>query len=1499
MPEIIRVGIDVGSTTVKIIALNSLNKPIYGAYERHRADIRSTIISVVKMACNEVKKYGEDSVLSIVVTGSGGLAVSKWLSIPFVQEVVAATTAVKNLIPQTQVAIELGGEDAKITYFDNGIEQRMNGTCAGGTGAFIDQMAALLETDADGLNVLAENCSTIYPIAARCGVFAKTDIQPLINEGARREDIAASIFQAVVNQTISGLACGKPIRGNVAFLGGPLHFMDQLRYRFIETLKLKPEEIIVPENSQLFVATGAAFSAETSEEALKEFNSRKESGDPAYSETRTGKENLSETSGKSAPEETPKYAFFTPEELSSVVDSISEAELDEVQRLEPLFKDEKELEQFRVRHAANMAASGNLDTTTGPVFLGLDSGSTTTKAVLVDTEGKIIWRFYDVNGGNPVELAVKVLKDLYRRIPSSVHIARSCSTGYGEALFQAALGVDSGEVETIAHFKAADFFVPGVEFLLDIGGQDMKCLHMKDGAITSIQLNEACSSGCGSFLDNFARSLGMDIQSFSNKALLAKKPVDLGSRCTVFMNSRVKQAQKEGASVGDISAGLSYSVIKNALFKVIKLRDPATLGSKIVVQGGTFNNDAVLRAFEKIVGKDAVRPDVAGLMGAYGAALIAREEWINQGSDYNARSGIAGHQALESFKVDLDLTRCGGCANNCLLTINTFSSTDGQSGERVRKFITGNRCERGAEMVLQKTESGVPDCSVVNTASGTEKREKTEPLPNLFNWKYKRLFRYQALKPSEAYRGDVGILRVLNMYENYPFWFTFFTKLGFRVRLSPRSSRNIYEKGLETIPSESVCYPGKITHGHLQALLDAGIKFIFYPCAPYEIKEDPGAGNHYNCPIVTSYPEVLKNNVEALRDSSVLFMNPFLPIDNKKALTQRLFEEMGDKFSIPFVEISGAVDAAWAEQEKFRLETAAKGEETLKYLKENNLKGVVLAGRPYHLDPEINHGIPELITGLGLAVLTEDSVAPLGHIERPLRIIDQWTYHNRLYRAAQFVSREENLELVQLTSFGCGLDAVTSDQVQEILDAKGKMYTLIKIDEGSNLGAIRIRMRSLISAVKEREKSKIKRERKSSAYKRAVFTKKMKKQHTILAPQMSPIHFNILQKAFEYSGYNFVILPDVDPHCIDVGLKYVNNDACYPSIIVAGQMIQALQSGKYDPDNTSLIITQTGGGCRATNYIGFIRRALADCGFSQVPVISLSAQGFEGNPGFKISLPLIHRALMAVMIGDVLMRCLYRVRPYEKEKGSADSLGEKWTEAAKKQIKSLSIGKYKKLIREMVRDFDTLPLNPVHKKRVGVVGEILVKFHPTANNNIVKVIEKEDGECVMPDLADFLFYSISNGIFKHRKLGFPKSSERNARILIFLLELYRKEIKAALKQSRRFLPPESIYALQEGVDDIVSLGNMTGEGWFLTAEMVELIKSGVETIACVQPFACLPNHVTGKGMIKELRRRYPGANIAAIDYDPGASEVNQLNRLKLLLSNAKPGVHPDDTKKTI
>lgn len=1412
MKKLFHIGLDVGSTTVKIVVSDNKDSVVYSKYQRHFSDIKSTITSIIE----EAFKYFKDTNITIMVTGSGGLSVSKWLSIPFIQEVIACTNTIERFIPNTDVAIELGGEDAKITFFDDGIDQRMNGTCAGGTGAFIDQMASLLQTDAQGLNDLAKGYKVIHPIAARCGVFAKTDIQPLLNEGAAKEDVAASIFQAVVNQTISGLACGKSIKGNVAFLGGPFYFLSELRKRFIETLNLTEKQVIFPKNSQLFVAMGAAIASK-------------------------------------------KQSIVSSSLLMEKLPKLQTVSSDEVEVLKPLFKDEKELDEFKERHNKYIVKKKELTGVEGNCYLGIDAGSTTTKAALIDEEGALVYSYYGSNEGSPLKSAAKILKDLYSKLPPKAKIVNSAVTGYGEGLIKSGLIVDIGEVETVAHYKAAKFFNPGVDFILDIGGQDMKCLKIKDGVIDSIVLNEACSSGCGSFIETFAHSLNMDVRDFAESAVYAQKPVDLGSRCTVFMNSKVKQAQKEGATVGDISSGLSYSVIKNALFKVIKIRNPKDLGNQIIVQGGTFYNNAILRAFELTSEREVVRPDIAGIMGAFGASLIARERYVEE-----YESTLLTSDELEKFTVNIGMERCGKCANNCLLTISNFS--DGRS------FISGNRCERGVGIGKNNVD-----------------------IPNLYDYKYKRMFNYIPLKEEEAKRGQVGIPRVLNMYENYPFWFTFFTELGFRVELSPRSSKQVYELGIETIPSESACYPAKIVHGHITSLVKRGVKFVFYPCIPYEQKEQIEADNHYNCPMVTSYPEVIKNNMDILKEQDIKFINPFLPLDNKRRLIKRLYEELKE-FNICNSEIAQAVEKAYEEDLMVKEDIRRKGEEVLKYLKRTGNKGIVLAGRPYHIDPEINHGIPNIVTSYGMAVLTEDSIAHLGKVERPLKVVDQWVYHSRLYAAASFIATQDNLDLIQLNSFGCGLDAVTTDQVQEILNSHEKIYTVLKIDEGSNLGAVKIRIRSLKAALQERESIEFKPYKRVLLEETVSFTKEMKMKHTILCPQMAPLHFQFIEEAFRASGYNLEVLPSVDKKAVEEGLKYVNNDACYPSIIVVGQLIEALKSGKYDINNTSVMITQTGGGCRATNYIGFLRKALKDAGMSQIPVISLNPVGMEKNPGFKITPSLLNKAFMGVLYGDLFMKVLYKIRPYEKIPGSANILYTKWIDKCKENIVNGSHRQFKENIYSIVRDFDNLELNNVKKPKVGIVGEILVKFHPTANNNIVDIIENEGAEAVVPDLMDFFLYCAYDAKFKYQYLSGDRISKITHSVFIKVIEYYRKHMKNALASSKRFTPPVDIEKLAEGASPIVSLGNQTGEGWFLTAEMVELIESGAKNIVCMQPFACLPNHVTGKGMIKELRRRYPGANIAAIDYDPGASEVNQLNRIKLMLSVAFKGMESEASR---
>lgn len=1307
-----RAGIDIGSTTVKLVVLDDADEILYGEYRRHQAHTQETLSTLLE----EAKKSVGECELQVCITGSGAINLGKALDISFVQEVVAVATALKKCAPQTDVAIELGGEDAKIIYFTGGLEERMNGVCAGGTGSFIDQMASLLQTDAAGLNREAEQYKQIYPIAARCGVFAKTDIQPLINEGATKADLAASIFQAVVNQTISGLACGKPIRGCVAFLGGPLHFLPELKKAFVRTLGLTAETTVDPDHSHLFAAMGAAMES---------------------------------TEKDTVPIDT------LIERLKNGV-SISF----EMPRLPALFESHAEYEQFCCRHARASVARGELSAYRGNCYLGIDAGSTTTKMALIGENGELLYSYYTNNNGNPIEAAKKGIHELQTLMPGNAKIVRACSTGYGEALLQAAFSLDDGEVETIAHCTAASFFDPKVDCVLDIGGQDMKCIRLKNGAVDSIMLNEACSSGCGSFIENFANSLGYTAEEFAQTALFAEHPVDLGTRCTVFMNSNVKQAQKEGASVSDISAGLAYSVIKNALYKVIKLSSAEELGSHIVVQGGTFHNKAVLRAFEEIAGAEVICPDISGVMGAFGAALIARRNYTGAPTP----TKMLSLEQIEALTYSSFTRRCGGCANHCMLTVNVF---DGE-----RRHITGNRCEK-----------------MVGNA------ERKKAAPNMVEFKRRCIFGYEPLAESAAARGTIGIPRVLNLYENYPFWATFFKQLHFRVILSPFSSRKIYELGMESIPSESECYPAKLAHGHVQWLINQGIKTIFHPCVFYEHQETLGAQNHFNCPIVVSYPENIKNNVEAVTNGAVRYIRPFMAFTDEKTVADRMVKLCREEWNIPAPEVHAAVKAAWAEQQRVKADIRTEGKRLLNQMKHNGECGIVLAGRPYHIDPEINHGIPELIASYGLTVFTEDSLPIDFEPSRPLRVVDQWVYHSRLYNAAEFVCQHDKLEMIQLNSFGCGLDAVTTDQVSEILEASGKLYTLLKIDEVANLGAVRIRIRSLLSAT----------------------------------------------------------------------------------------------------DRLAIVMTQTGGCCRASNYVSFIRRALDKAGYSHIPVISLNANGMEKNEGFSLSAGLVTDAAKTIVYGDLFMRCLYRVRPYEVIPGSADALHKKWQDICiDSLINSKTQYTYKEVCRGIVNAFDSFTIDEtIRKPRVGIVGEILVKYMPLANNHLVELLEREGAEVVVPDLLDFFNYCVFGSQYKAEYLGTKKSSVIVSKAAIRLIAALRKPATDALNESKRFEAPLSVYRIAEMTKPFLSLGNQYGEGWFLAGEMIELITHGTPNVVCIQPFACLPNHVVGKGVIKALKKAYPQSNIAAVDYDPGASEVNQLNRIKLMLSTAKKNIGLD------
>ncbi len=1395
-----KLGIDIGSTTIKLVVLDKDNQVVYKKYMRHLSEIYKSMHDNMILLSDTLKNHK----FSCAITGSAGMGMANNLNMPFVQEVIACSKAVKNWIPQTDVAVELGGEDAKITYFGSAPEQRMNGVCAGGTGSFIDHMASLLNTDAMGLNELAQKGTQIYTIASRCGVFAKTDVQALLNDGVSKADIALSILQAVVNQTIGNLAQGRPLEGNIAFLGGPLYFLTQLKERFIKTLKLTDEHIVNVDDGCYFVAMGCALSDNAIEMTYDELMQR-----------------LNNCSKSST--ETESVAFT-------------------------LFKNEQEYNEFKQRHNKDVVKKALLSDYQGPLYIGIDAGSTTTKLVAISKDREILYSSYGSNNGSPLKTVLDEIKALYEIIPPNAYIATVGTTGYGEHIVKAALHADFGEVETFAHLRAAREFCPDVSCVLDIGGQDMKCFYVNKGNIGQIILNEACSAGCGSFIQNFAQGLNMEVSDFANKGLTAKNPVDLGTRCTVFMNSRVKQAQKEGASVNDISAGIALSVIKNALFKVIQVKDVSELGDNIVVQGGTFYNDAVLRSMELLLNKNVIRPDISGLMGAYGIALLAIER-------QQEKSSILTKEELKDFHMETKTYRCHGCGNNCLITTQIFP--DGN------RYSTGNRCEKGIGKQVAKEDKA----------------------PNIYKYKYHRLFEYY--KPLlNAPKGRIGIPRVLNMYEDFPFWFTFFTLLGYEVVLSGKSSAQLYCKGMSTIPSDSLCYPGKLVHGHIMDLIEKGITTIFYPCIPYNMKDPLHASdNNYNCPIVASYAENIRANMDILRQKNINFLQPFLPINNKKALIKRLQEELSS-LNIPKKDLIEAVEKSYQELDKYKEDIRNYGENIIKEATDKKMPIVVLAGRPYHVDPEINHGIPEMIQSYGIAILSEDALYHLDCPEDNLDIVNQWSYHARLYHAASYVARHKNMTLIQLSSFGCGLDAITTGQVREILEQHGDIYTIIKLDEVSNLGAARIRIRSLMAAWKygftqidELEPPK----------QRAYFSKDCQKTHTILAPQMSPRHFDFIQHACQKAGLNVIIPPMPTQEDIDLGLRYINNDMCYPAIIVIGQLLKALKSGNYDVNNTSIMLFQTCGACRATNYLNLMRKALENAGLSQVPVFACVGRETDD---FKLKTEIWLDVVKATIYADLLIRLSNRTRPYEKVSGSVDVLYNKWRKIFMNEITDGNYIKFSNNIKKAVKEFDEIALNEdVIKPKVGIVGEILVKYHPTANNHVEKILFDEGAEVVTPDLMDFFMYMAYDDIVKYKMLDGKWIDKAKSEIFIKVLEFFRKPMRKALRASKRFTAPYTIKEIAKLTTPHVSLGNMAGEGWFLTGEMAKLIQEGVDNIICLQPFGCLPNHITGKGMIRELMRTHDGVNIVAIDCDAGISEVNQLNRIKLMLATANENLN--------
>ncbi len=1414
-------GLDLGSTTVKLLLLSPEGRVLEARYARHGTAVRQTLAGLLRASA--ARRPGLR--VCAALCGSAALDSAEEPDLPFVQEVMAAATALRRCAPHTDTAVELGGEDAKILYLSRGMDLRMNEACAGGTGAFLDQTAALLHTDAAGLNRLAAGCRTVYPIASRCGVFAKTDIAALINEGVRREDVAGSILQAVVDQTVGGLACGNPIRGRTAFLGGPLHFVPELRRRFVATLNLRPDEVVDVELPHFIAARGAALSA---------------------------------------PQDRP----IRLEELAERLEAPARRCAPKKAALPPLFDSEAELAAFRARHAGYDLPSVALEAAEGPLFLGLDFGSTTIKAALIDARGRIAASFYSPNRGDPLAGALPELTALLRRLPAGTRIAGACTTGYGAETARAALGADLTEVETLAHLRAACRVVPDATHLLDIGGQDMKCVKIEQGLAADITLNEACSAGCGAFPETFARSLGMDMDAFVRAALRARHPVDLGTRCTVFMTSRVRQAQKDGADTADIAAGLCWAVARNALYKVLRLRSPDELGRRPVVQGGALLNDALLRALELLLGREVIRPVRSGLAGAYGAALTALRRLGVEG-----RSGLRAADELAALRIETASRRCAGCGNRCRLTVHTFSGR--------QRLISGNRCERGS--------GRPPDPAAVER--------------NLFAWKLDRLFgAYRPLEPEHAPRGRLGLPRALGLYELYPFWFTLFTHLGFRVELSAPSDKAGYLRGLESVPSQSLCFPAKLAHAHVNELVARGVRDIFFPCVPRTAQEHPDAADSFNCPVVCSYPAAVRLNCEAPAARGVRLHTPFVRPDRPDALARTL----GVLFDLPRSEVRRAAVEADRAQARYRADLRRQGETVLELARRQGLPCVILAGRPYHVDPLVHHGLPELLTSLGAAVVCEDAVEHLAPpADRPLRVRNQWTWHGRLYRAARLAASRPELELVQLTSFGCGPDAVTADQVQELLHEAGKPHTLIKIDEGESLGAARIRLRSLLAAAQERREA---RAGNGAGFPGAacvpspaqpapepspltgVCRPSRLRDWVILAPQMAPLHFRLIEAALRGEGYDVRVLPRAGREDVELGLTRVNNDACYPAVLTIGSLLRALKQGAYRPERTALLLARTCGPCRATNYGALLRRALHLEGAAGIPVLSINRSGPD-QPCLALSAGLVHRMITGCLYADMLQRLSLACRTYERRPGATDELLETWLNRTARAV-SRGGDDFAHTIRRMTREFAALPCDRTPRPAVGVAGEILLRFHPDANNDLSGRIRALGGEPAAAELTDFLLYCLGAPLFEYRHLGGRALPALAAWYAGLRIEHRRDAVRAALAESASRLPGTAARPMPRLADRarrterLISTGHRAGEGWLLAADMLEFTAHGIPNVLCVQPFGCLPNHVTGKGLFKAIRQLRPEANLAALDYDPAGSETNLDNRLRLFMAVA-------------
>ncbi|MFC1891668.1 acyl-CoA dehydratase activase-related protein [Thermodesulfobacteriota bacterium] len=1406
----LRVGIDIGSTTAKTVVLDDNNQALFTDYRRHDARIRTTISSVL----NKVSDTLGDIAITLNITGSAGMGISERLGISFIQEVVASAEVSQKLYPQVKTLLDIGGEDSKLIFFDGRgrSDIRMNGNCAGGTGAFIDQMAVLLGVPCEDLNDIAEQYECIHPIASRCGVFAKTDIQALMSRGISRPDIAASVFNAVAIQTLNTLARGFDPKPKILFTGGPLTFLPMLRKVLINKMGLTRNDVVIPDYPELFPALGAAIAQKSDEPSI------------------------------------------LISELSNMIENDRpDLSLGE-DREAPLFKNTDELSKWKESRFTKVERVTVKSINNRDCFLGIDSGSTTTKMVLIDENGKIALDYYTYSKGDHVKAVQKGLNhftETLRQNGVNVNIKAASTTGYGEDFIKTVFGLDMGIVETLAHYRAARQLAGNVSFILDIGGQDMKAMFFKNGSINKIEINEACSSGCGTFLQTFAEILNCSVDAFAEQACSSNSPCDLGSRCTVFMNSKVKQFLREGAVVQDMAAGLAYSVVRNCLNKVLKIKDLSELGDNIVVQGGTFLNPSVHRAFEKLIDNRVHCPDIAGLMGAYGCALSVMDHYIQDSSAFNTTLDIRTIGTIGA--CEKKNIHCNGCSNSCIVTKLQFGNG--------KTFFSGNRCERIFSNSGRSAVKGF----------------------NLPEYKEKLLFERQAT-PDAPPKFIMGIPRALNTFENYPFWCTLLVNLGIQVELSSHSNQELFEKGSGTVMSDSICFPAKLAHGHIVELMEKGVDRIFYPAVVYERYEQKGF-NSYNCPIVTGYPEVIRSSVNPEKKNSIPLDTPTISFKDLSLLKKSCLAYL-KQFGIRKREFLPAFDLALKALEEYKQALREKSAGVVDHAMSKNRKVIMIVGRPYHLDRFINHGVPEMLSQLGMDVITEDSVPPEHHLN-DIAALTQWELTNRIYNAGKFANANECVEVIQLNSFGCGLDAVSTDLLSDILARSGKNLTMIRIDEIASPGSIKLRLRTLVESLKFENSSSS--EKDNRQLKPPLFLDH-DKDRMIFVPYFSRFYSPMVESSFQDSGYNFKVLPPPDKESLEIGLKFTNNEICYPAIIVVGDILKAIKNSNRNPDQIAVGITQTGAQCRASNYVTLIKKGLMGAGYNNIPVVTIhmNSETLNEQPGFKYSrMDLLKNGLYALAFADSLSLMYHALLVREKTRGSTWDISRNYL-ALWNEDNERSPEKVLRLLRKAVKDFNQVPAHKGHYPKIGIVGEIYAKYNDFCNKNVVEWLTKNGVEVEIPCIMNFFTQGFVNFRVDREK------NLRKASILSPLSSLIEKKVDKFLKKVDSVLADYNYYQPFPDINDIaekashaIDLTHQYGEGWLVAGEILKMAEQGIENILCLQPFGCIANQVVAKGIEKRLRDIYPNLNILFVDLDANTSEANMFNRLHFLVKSAR------------